>query len=76
MASKITQEQRILTYIGENGSISSLEAMRDLGIMRLSARICEMRQNGHNIIGETEIMENRYGEKVHCTRYRLGKERV
>lgn len=37
MASKITQEQRILTYIGENGSISSLEAMRDLGIMRLSA---------------------------------------
>lgn len=71
MADKITQEHRILVYMRENGSITSLEAMKDLGIMRLASRICDLRQNGYNIISETESMKNRYGEKVHYARYKL-----
>lgn len=69
--SKPTQEQRILDYIREFGSITQLDALRDLGVMRLASRISSLRKQGHNIISETEPVKNRYGEKCHIKRYSL-----
>lgn len=39
----MTQTERIYEYLKEYGSITALEALRDLGIMRLGARIFELR---------------------------------
>ena len=43
---KTTQADRIISYINEFGSITPLEAFRDLGITRLAARVFEMKRDG------------------------------
>ena len=62
----MTQKERIRKYLDDFGSITPLEAMKDLGIMRLGARIWEMIRDGEPIIKETECSKNRYGQ---TTRY-------
>ena len=69
--SKPTQNQRILDYINEFGSITQLEALRDLGVMRLASRISDLRRQGYSIISTREAVENRYGEKCRIKRYSL-----
>lgn len=71
--SKPTQNERILDYIEEFGSITQLEAFRDLGVMRLASRISSMRKQGYNIISKTEEVKNRYGEPCRIKRYSLGE---
>lgn len=66
---KKTQAERVLDYIREFGSITQLEALRDLGVMRLASRISDLRKDGYIIEGETEAVENRYGEKCYIKRY-------
>lgn len=66
------QQRRIVDYIKQFGSITSMEAYRDLGIVKLSNRISELRQMGVPICGKVENGTNRFGEKVHYTRYSLG----
>lgn len=39
---KPTQNQRILDYIAEFGSITQFEALQDLGVMRLASRISDL----------------------------------
>ncbi len=74
--SKPTQTARILAYLEQFGSITQLEAIRDLGIMRLASRISEMRKNGIPITDKTETVTNRYGEKTYIKRYSLKPERM
>lgn len=71
---KPTQNQRILDYIAEFGSITQIEALRDLGVMRLASRISDLKSNGYPIISTVEAVTNRYGEKSYIKRYRLQKE--
>jgi hypothetical protein len=71
---KPTQNDRIMDYIKRFGSITQLEALQDLGVMRLASRISDLRSLGYPIISETEVVKNRYGEKCHVKRYRLGSE--
>lgn len=66
----MTQRERISKYIDDFGSITQLEAMRDLGIMRLGARIHEMIRDGERITKETVTAKNRYGENTHFARYK------
>lgn len=70
--SKPTQNERILDYIAEFGSITQLEAIRDLGVMRLASRICDLRKKGYNIVGVRETVKNRYGENSPIKRYMMG----
>ena len=70
---KLTQGMKILRYLWNYGSITPLEALRDLGVMRLAARIGELEQEGIEIIHERESGENRMGEKVTYSRYRLAR---
>ena len=67
----MTQKERIIKYLQDFGSITPLEAMRDLGIMRLAARISELVRAGWNIIRETKSSKNRYGQTTRYARYRL-----
>jgi hypothetical protein len=69
---KPTQNDRIIDYIKRFGSITQLEALRDLGVMRLASRISDLRSLGYPIISDTEIVKNRFGEKCHIKRYRIG----
>lgn len=66
----MTQAQRIIEYILDNGSITPLEAF-DLGITRLAARVNDMRRNGVPVVTETVESVNRYGDKVRFARYRI-----
>lgn len=66
----MTQHQRILQYLDDFGSITTYEAMIDLGVARLASRIHELRKGGVDIIGEPETAKNRYGEITHYIRYK------
>jgi hypothetical protein len=68
---KATQEQRILDYMVRFGGITQLEALRDLGVMRLASRISDLRQKGHDIKSETITVRNRFEEECHVSRYSL-----
>lgn len=67
----MTQEEKVLEYLRDFGSITALEAMRDLGIMRLASRVSDLRAQKYPIVRDMVAVENRYGEKVHIARYRL-----
>jgi len=66
-----TQREMIMLYLKENGSITALDAMRDLGVLQLAARVAEIRERGVDIITELEGGRNRYGKKIRYARYRL-----
>lgn len=70
----MTQCDRIIEYIKMFGSISPLEAFRDLGITKLATRISEMRKIGMEFEQEYMKSKNRFGEEVRYMRYYLPKE--
>jgi len=72
--SKPTQNQRIMDYIEETGGITQLEALNELGVMRLASRISDLRKRGHKITSEMQPVKNRYGEKCYIKRYRMMEE--
>lgn len=47
---KITQCERILRHMKDFGSITSLEAVNEYGIMRLASRINDLRAQGIAIV--------------------------
>lgn len=68
---KMTQCDRIVQYMQDNGSITSWEAMKELGCMRLASRIHDLREMGIGIEKEMVSARNRYGEKISFAKYRL-----
>jgi hypothetical protein len=54
------------------GSITALDAMRDLGCMRLASRISDLKKNGHRIITFSRTVIRRDGTKAYIAEYRLG----
>ena len=69
-----TQCDRILRHMKHFGSISSIEAISEYGILRLASRINDLKRQGHHIISETKSGKNRFGETTHFSVYRLAKE--
>lgn len=62
-----------LDYIRESGSITPIDAFRDLGITGPAAVVCRPRREGHDIHREREHASNRYGQKARYARYGFGK---
>ena len=52
-----TQNHKVLAYIRTHGSISDLEAYRELGIRRLAARIYDLKAMGYTFTVEDEKHE-------------------
>ena len=69
----ITQCERILRHMTDYGSITSLEAVNEYGIMRLASRINDLRSEGIAIVSEMKTGKNRYGETTHFAVYRLAE---
>lgn len=70
------QEQRVLEYLKTHSGITSLDAFREFGITRLSARIWNLRREGHEIVTQRIQVVNRYGEKITTALYILVNEDV
>lgn len=69
----MSQKQRVLEYLEENGSITSMEAFRKLGVTRLSAVIFDLKRDGHEFDTVTERKRNRFKEMTSYSRYTLRK---
>lgn len=70
---KATQTERVLVYIEEFGSITQLEALKDLGVMRLASRISDLKRQGYPITSSREAVKNRYGESCYIKRYSIAQ---
>ena len=72
----MTQAQLILQYLSDFGTISPMEAFRDLGITKLSTRIGELKKAGYEISSVMEKAENRYGKMTAYCRYTLKEDNI
>ena len=72
--SKATQAEMVLEYIEKFGSITPLEAIRDLGCYRLASRVSDLRKKGYPIATNMEAVPNRFGKKSNVARYSLRSE--
>lgn len=68
---KQTHETRLLDYLKENKTITSLDAIMKLHNTRISATIFKLRNKGYNIVTETTKGRNVYGDKIEYATYRL-----
>ena len=68
-----TQERMILEYIFENGSITTLQAIKDLGILQSPARIWGLKQRGVHIKTRRKEVVDRYGKTKHIVEYFIPK---
>ena len=67
----MTQNEKVLRHIETFGKITTMEAFTEYGITRLSARIWDLRHEGHAITAKNKTSLNRFGEKVTFAEYRL-----
>ena len=67
----MTQSERVLDHLQRHGSITQMESTDLYGIMRLGARIYELKKDGVPLDKVMVEAENRYGDKVHFARYFL-----
>lgn len=71
--SRPTQCSRLVRYMQDFGSITQMEAISQLGIMRLASRISELKKNGYAINKQMVKGKNRYGESVSWASYSLAE---
>ena len=71
----MTQHERIVQYCRDFGSITPMEAFRDLGITKLATRISEMQfKKGIEFDKKYITAKNRYGEPVCYMQYELREQ--
>lgn len=66
---KETQCDRILKYMNDFGSITQLQAIADLGCMRLASRVSDLKRRGYPIRKRMVTGKNRYQEKTNYAEY-------
>ena len=71
---KSTQCDKVLEYMRQFGSITQLQALSDIGCMRLASRISDLRQQGYPIGRRIKTGKNRYGDSVSFAEYYLIEE--
>ena len=67
----MNRAERVYSYMKEFGSITPLDAIRDLGYTRLACAINEMKRDGHKVRKQYETRKNRFGQPVTYARYSL-----
>lgn len=63
-----TQQDRVLTYLKENGSINPLVSLMELSVYRLSDVVFKLREN-HNIETKMTKANNRFNGPVSYATY-------
>ena len=72
---KTTQCVKVLEYMKTFGSITQLQALQDIGCMRLASRISDLRQQGVAIGRRIKTSKNRYGKDVSFAEYYLEEDK-
>ena len=67
----VTQNAQVLEYMEQHGSIDQVRAFEDLNILRLGARIYDLKQSGVAITGETQSRVDKNGKTKRWKVYRL-----
>lgn len=67
------QTEKIARHLETYGSITSLEAMQEYGIMRLASRVSDLKKAGVAIRVEMVSGKNRFGEATSYAKYFLGQ---
>lgn len=67
----MTQVERIVWYIRHFGYITPLQAMADLGVMRLASRIKDLKNLGYRVITDRIEVKDRFGNPCYVARYRI-----
>lgn len=67
----LKQNQMLAEYLKANGTITAADAVYKLGIMRLSARIFDLREQGYNISMTMRSARNRFGNPITFGEYKL-----
>lgn len=70
----MNQKERLLEYLKTHVGIVPLEALRELGIYRLAARVADLRRDGYKIETIRREVITSHGEKSNVAEYRLVKE--
>lgn len=73
---KATQCEKVLEYMRTFGSITQLDALKDIGCMRLASRISDLRCQGYSIGRRIKTSKNRYGDSVSFAEYYLEEDYV
>lgn len=66
----MTQKERVINYIRDHGSITTMEAFNNLHVTRLAARIAELKSDGQKI-GCTIVTKQTAQGPVRFGRYYL-----
>lgn len=66
-----SQSQRLLEHLKSGKPITRLEALTDLGIFELSARVIDLENQGYEIPRKRIKVTNRFGETVNVAEYRM-----
>ena len=72
----MSQNEMILKHLQENLGITPKQANELYGVMRLAARIKDLRNRGYRIASIDRRELNRFGKKTRFTEYRLVKESI
>ena len=72
----MTQSDMVLRHMKIYGSITPREALDQYAIMRLGARIYDLKRMGYKIITMNIKTENRFGDPVHFARYILDESQA
>lgn len=67
-----SQNKRLLHRL-RNGSVTQIQALGELGILRLASRINDLKNAGYSIAKRTVKVSNRFGEPCRVAEYSLGE---
>jgi hypothetical protein len=70
----MSQNDKVLRYLQEHKKMTSMDAINQLRITRLSARIADLRDRGVKIDSETVYKRDEDGNPIHYSVYTLVKE--
>lgn len=68
---RATQADLVLQFIRQTGSITSLQAIQELGIIQLPRRIYDLKARGVRFSCRMVNVKNRRGETTRVKRYTL-----
>ena len=76
MKKALNQVQLVEEYIRQNGKITALEAVLELGVTRLSARVYDLNKAGLTVNKRMVRGFNRYGDEVSFAEYFIEDEKA
>ena len=69
-----TQEAMVLNWLTNIGTLTQRNATITLSVSRLSARIFNLKKDGHPIDKKMITVKNQFGTKCHVAEYYLEEE--